>query len=155
MNLRQPTPVFLLGKFHGQRNLAGCNPWGHRVGHNLATEQSTAKMKRNTKTAIWYCHYFIKKTQNRRRIIIWKLKDQSLQKRTDGDLASRLLKRVVSAPGHTWPQRCKGKHKLIVRWWKLKPQLADQDKASPGFCIYTWTFTLLLKSFPILKLYNH
>ena len=24
----QPTPVFLLGKSHGQRSLVGCNPWG-------------------------------------------------------------------------------------------------------------------------------
>ena len=24
----QPTPIFLPGKFHGQRSLAGCNPWG-------------------------------------------------------------------------------------------------------------------------------
>ena len=23
----QPTPVFLPGKYHGQRNLAGCSPW--------------------------------------------------------------------------------------------------------------------------------
>ena len=35
----QPTPVFLLGKSHGQRRLAGYSPWGHqRVGHELATE---------------------------------------------------------------------------------------------------------------------
>ena len=27
---RQPTPVFLPGKSHGQRSLAGCSPW-HRV----------------------------------------------------------------------------------------------------------------------------
>ena len=26
----QPTPVFLPGEFHGQRSLAGCNPWGHK-----------------------------------------------------------------------------------------------------------------------------
>ena len=26
----QPTPVFLPGKPHGQRSLAGYNPWGHR-----------------------------------------------------------------------------------------------------------------------------
>ena len=26
----QPTAVFLLKKFHGQRNLAGCCPWGHK-----------------------------------------------------------------------------------------------------------------------------
>ena len=25
----QPTPVFLPGKFHGQRSLVGCSPWGH------------------------------------------------------------------------------------------------------------------------------
>ena len=24
----QPTPVFLPGKSHGQRNLADCSPWG-------------------------------------------------------------------------------------------------------------------------------
>ena len=26
----QPTQVFLPGKFHGQRSLAGCSPWGHK-----------------------------------------------------------------------------------------------------------------------------
>ena len=26
----QPTLVFLLGKFHGQRSLAGHSPWGHK-----------------------------------------------------------------------------------------------------------------------------
>ena len=25
----QPTPVFLLGEFQGQRNLAGYSPWSH------------------------------------------------------------------------------------------------------------------------------
>ena len=30
----QPTPVFLPGKFHGQRSLVGDNPWGCRVGPN-------------------------------------------------------------------------------------------------------------------------
>ena len=29
----QLTPVFLPGKFHGQRNLAGYSPWGRRVRH--------------------------------------------------------------------------------------------------------------------------
>ena len=32
----QPTAVFLPGKSHGQRS-----PWGHRVGHNLATNTFT------------------------------------------------------------------------------------------------------------------
>ena len=27
----QPTPVFLPGKFHKQRSLAGDHPWGHKV----------------------------------------------------------------------------------------------------------------------------
>ena len=28
------TPVFLPGKYHGQRNLVGYNPWSHRVRYN-------------------------------------------------------------------------------------------------------------------------
>ena len=36
----QSTLVFLPGKSHGQRSLAGCSPWGHkRVRHDLATKQ--------------------------------------------------------------------------------------------------------------------
>ena len=30
----QPTPVFLPGKLHGQRTLAGYSPWGCRIGHD-------------------------------------------------------------------------------------------------------------------------
>ena len=33
-----PPPVFLPGKSHGQRSLAGCRLWGRRVGHSR-TEQ--------------------------------------------------------------------------------------------------------------------
>ena len=36
----QPTPVFLPGKSHGQRSLAGYSPWGSkRLRHNLVTKQ--------------------------------------------------------------------------------------------------------------------
>ena len=36
----QPTPVFMPGKSHGQRSLAGDSPGGpKRVGYNLATKQ--------------------------------------------------------------------------------------------------------------------
>ena len=39
----QPTPVFLPGEFHGQRNLLGYSPWAHkRVKHDLSTKQLTA-----------------------------------------------------------------------------------------------------------------
>ena len=39
----QPTPVFLPGKSHGQRSLAGCSPWDHeRVGHNSVSKQQTS-----------------------------------------------------------------------------------------------------------------
>ena len=30
---RQPTPVFLPEKSHGQRSLAGYSPWGHKGSH--------------------------------------------------------------------------------------------------------------------------
>ena len=29
----QPTPVFLPGKVHGQRSLAGCSPWDYMTEH--------------------------------------------------------------------------------------------------------------------------
>ena len=35
----QPTPVFLPGESHGQSGLAGYNPQGDRIGHDLATKQ--------------------------------------------------------------------------------------------------------------------
>ena len=36
----QLTPVFLPGKFHGQRSLVGYSPWGSkRVRYNLVTQQ--------------------------------------------------------------------------------------------------------------------
>ena len=36
----QPIPIFLPGKCHEQRSLAGCSPWGHKiVEHNLVTKQ--------------------------------------------------------------------------------------------------------------------
>ena len=36
--LKMQTPVFLPGKFHGQRSLAGCSPWGHMTGHTRMRE---------------------------------------------------------------------------------------------------------------------
>jgi len=36
---RQRTPVFLPGKSHGQRSLAGYSPRGRRVRHDLVTKQ--------------------------------------------------------------------------------------------------------------------
>ena len=35
----QLTPVFLPGKFHGQRSLAGYSPWGHTESESHMTEQ--------------------------------------------------------------------------------------------------------------------
>ena len=41
----QPTPVFLPGKSHGQRRLAGYSPWGHKRRHDLeAKQQQTTTM---------------------------------------------------------------------------------------------------------------
>ena len=37
----QPAPVFLPGKFHGQRILAGYTPWGQRVKYKWATEHES------------------------------------------------------------------------------------------------------------------
>ena len=48
----QSTPIFLPGKFHGQRSLVGYRLWGHeRVGHDLATKQQNENMK------MIYCNF--------------------------------------------------------------------------------------------------
>ena len=39
----QPTPIFLPGKFHGQRSLAGYSPRDGRVGHDRGTKTKTAR----------------------------------------------------------------------------------------------------------------
>ena len=36
-----PTPVFLHGEFHEQKNLVGHSPWGRRVRHDSATNSFT------------------------------------------------------------------------------------------------------------------
>ena len=40
----QPTPVFLPGKSHGQRSLAGYNPWGHKESDTTEQLQFTEAM---------------------------------------------------------------------------------------------------------------
>ena len=43
----QPTPVFLPGKFHGQRNLAGYSPWGHKESattEHISTNNSSLSL---------------------------------------------------------------------------------------------------------------
>ena len=45
MKETQGTPVFLPGESHGQRNLAGYNPWGCRVGHDWVTNVFTFTQK--------------------------------------------------------------------------------------------------------------
>ena len=38
----QHAPVFLPGKFHGERSLVGYRPWGHRVGHDWSNLAAAA-----------------------------------------------------------------------------------------------------------------
>ena len=57
----EPIPVFLPGESHGQRNLVGYSPWGHRrVRHNLATNNNNPDIHCSTiyKTKTWkQCKY--------------------------------------------------------------------------------------------------
>ena len=53
----RPTPVFLPGKFPGQRSLAGYSPWGLRKGrHDLATKQQHPEL--NNATYKLYLNFF-------------------------------------------------------------------------------------------------
>ena len=50
----QPTPVFLPGKFHGQRSLAGYSPWVARVRHDINKHTHPQKFQFSLS------HYFYK-----------------------------------------------------------------------------------------------
>ena len=41
----QPTPVFLHGEFHRQRNLEGYSPWGHKESDKTKQLTHTHKIK--------------------------------------------------------------------------------------------------------------
>ena len=43
----QPTPVFLLGKYHGQRNQAVYSPWGHKESDTTRAWTQLVKQPRS------------------------------------------------------------------------------------------------------------
>ena len=45
---REPTPVFLPGKFHEQRSLTGHSLWGRRVGHDWVGSRVRARARTHT-----------------------------------------------------------------------------------------------------------
>ena len=55
----QPTPVFLPGKFHGQRSLAGYSPWGHKES------DMTKQLSTHTHIYTWWRG----KTKQKKRLI--------------------------------------------------------------------------------------
>ena len=51
----QPTPVFLPGESHGQRSLAGYNPWGHKSRTQLS-EEAHSIMTCSSWNISWFCY---------------------------------------------------------------------------------------------------
>ena len=51
---RQPTPIFLPGKFHGQKSLAGYSLWGRKVSHDWAIEHMHSIYWVHTLLASWW-----------------------------------------------------------------------------------------------------
>ena len=49
----QPTPAFLPGESHGQRNLGGYCPWGHRVGHDWAKHNISSVQLLIASDSLW------------------------------------------------------------------------------------------------------
>ena len=54
-----PAAIFLPGKSHGQRSLAGSSPWGHKESDtSLATKQQSLVTKQQSHAVIWsVCFY--------------------------------------------------------------------------------------------------
>ena len=53
----QPTPVFLPGKFHGQRSLAGYSPWSHKESDMAEQLNSHTHTHTHTHTHVLYMYY--------------------------------------------------------------------------------------------------
>jgi len=51
----QPTPVFLSGKFHGQRSLVGYSPWGHKESDMTEWRHTHT----HTQSALQYCLWMV------------------------------------------------------------------------------------------------
>ena len=51
----QTIPVFLPGKLHGQRNLVGYSPWGHK---ELDTTEVTEHTHTHVNTNAFFFHFF-------------------------------------------------------------------------------------------------
>ena len=51
----QPTPVFLPGKFHGQRSLAGYSPWSHKESHTAEQLSTHTHIHTHTRIIYTYC----------------------------------------------------------------------------------------------------
>ena len=49
-----PTPVFLLGEFHGQRSLVGYRHYGHRVRHDCVTNTFTFFSLSRSNSLVWW-----------------------------------------------------------------------------------------------------
>ena len=47
--VRQPTPVFLPGKFYGQRSLVGYSPWGHKE-----SDTTESDLAHSMHTSCWF-----------------------------------------------------------------------------------------------------
>ena len=58
----QPTPVFLPGELHGQRNLVGYSPWGHKeLDTTEVTEHTHMHVNTNAFLFSGFCFFFSKK----------------------------------------------------------------------------------------------
>ena len=57
----QPNPVFLPGKFHGQRSQVGYSPWGHKESDSTEPliHLSDEKQTYSSQNALLYCLNFI------------------------------------------------------------------------------------------------
>ena len=54
----QPTPVFLLGEFYGQRSLVGYSPWGHKES-GMTERLNTFTLRITNTTCVLCTHEFV------------------------------------------------------------------------------------------------
>ena len=112
----QPTPVFLPGKFHGQRSMVGCSPWSReRVGHDLVIKQQQQQqvLFSNSRPLLYYHHF---------RLYTWTLPDGQHWKQIDYILCSQRQRSSIWSAKTRLGVDCGSDHELLIAkfWFKLK-----------------------------------
>ena len=82
----QPTPVLLLGKFHGQRSLAGYSPWGYKELSTTEQLSTNAQNRAGQQPQTWRTNAGALGKAGRDRLGVWDWHEHTIIFKIDDQL---------------------------------------------------------------------